>query len=126
MTCTVSHVDSKATLPCLESEGSDGAMSLESSKAWSSGMRPASLCNDTSMEQEAVGLRQRKVAFDPINGAAGPAAAAPSAEQADTPNIWASRCRTLLAIAYLWACAPLLVFMAGLAWFRHHVFGSSF
>jgi len=71
-------------------------------------------------------LRQRKVAFDPIKGAVGPAAAAPSAEQADIPNLWASRCRTLLAIAYLWACAPLLVFMAGLAWFRHYVFGSSF
>merc|ERR1712048_338198 len=37
-----------------------------------------------------------------------------------------ARRKTLLAIMYLWACAPFLLMWALYAWLRHHLFGASF
>jgi len=114
MTCTVTRTD-KATVLRLEAKASD---------ACNSGIQL-----NGQPEQEAGGVRQRKVVMDPIKEASASSVLAPSSAQiaqTDIPSLWASRWRTLLAIAYLWACAPLLVFMAAVAWIRHHVCGPSF
>lgn len=37
-----------------------------------------------------------------------------------------SRCKSLLAILYLWACSPILILLATMAWVRNELTGKSF
>jgi len=103
----VTHVDAKATVLRLESEAREPP------------------CGVPLLEQEVGGLRQRKAAVDASQRASDASVAVPKVH-ADLPSPWASRCRTMLAMVYLWACAPMLILMAIFAWVRHRVFGPSF
>eukprot|EP00493_Phyllostaurus_siculus_P025898 UN26243 len=71
---------------------------------------------------DSLGIRQRR----------GEALAATKAEQENplvdsaTKTTTSGRARTLLAMLFLWACAPMLLFFALLAWLRHLITGPSF
>merc|ERR1719156_79979 len=73
----------------------------------------------------AAELRQRKPEVANTNGTKVSKPKAP-AVNAQELGPFAARCKTLCAILYLWACAPVLVLMAAIAWTRHRLLGPSF
>jgi len=79
--------------------------------------------SDISAKQ-AEGLKQRKTTH-PASTASAPEAVEAKLPEA-TEDKFAARRRTLMAILYLWACAPLLLLMAAIAWTRHRLIGPSF
>jgi hypothetical protein len=52
--------------------------------------------------------------------------ASPTTKAAPSHGATQARCKTMLALIYLYICAPLLILWALIAWVRHRIFGQSF
>ena len=84
----------------------------------------AAFCENSTGE-DSTGLRRRGSAQSasapekPCSPDAAPA-------KVEAPSPWSARLRTVLAISFLWACAPFLLLWAFVAWAHHRVFGASF
>ena len=55
-----------------------------------------------------------------------PPSTKPAGPAAQGPSTLAARCKSLLAILYLWACSPILVILAILAWLQNEITGKCF
>mmetsp|Transcript_113886 Transcript_113886/g.197431 ORF Transcript_113886/g.197431 Transcript_113886/m.197431 type:complete len:491 (-) Transcript_113886:145-1617(-) len=73
----------------------------------------------------ATGLRQRRNETTVAKDVDHPVVVAPAPKKASDGPM-AARCKTLLAMLFLWVCAPMLLLWAFLAWCKHRIFGPSF
>lgn len=84
----------------------------------------------SSDEEQSTGLRHRRADQSKLKQSTAeaelPKAAAQEVAASDKATALLARCKTLLAILYLWACAPVLLLWAFAAWLRHRLFGPSF
>lgn len=114
-------VDLKKNLSYSELSAAGKTETPQSSEVASEGSSEVS-----SDEEQISGLKCRKPA---IQKPAAPKATPASESKANTVADWSSlkaRCKTLYALLYLAACAPLLIMWALSAWLRHRILGPSF